>query len=324
MTFGNYALFYLFNGLLFYFHAQVIMPAARMGTIHGVWRLPVFIVLEVGCYIPIVLFVADFMNKNGLVTLFEPVQFTFKAYIYGAYRAVYFILFATGYYYILSYFRERKRAEEQEKERLLVIIENQRIYSDLIKSQHAQLKAQINPHFLFNTLNFIYTNTRKSAPEAAEAIMALSEMMRYSIEEVKNHAQSVLFGELEQVENLIKLHQIKAGYGLHISVSYSEAAAEAQVIPLLVMTLVENMFKHGELRQESHPALIELNCAAGVLYVETKNLIAMEQPHSSHHIGLRNIKKRLKSTYGDKAELHTFVTEDRYFHARLTIELNQP
>lgn len=322
-TFGNYALFYAFNILLFYFHALVVMPAAKMKSIQALWRLPLFISVEVALYIPFVLHTADFFNRIGWLTLIEPIQFTFRSHTNVAYRAIYFILFATGYDYILNYFKERKRAEEQEKERLLVIIENQRIYSDLIKSQHAHLKAQINPHFLFNTLNFIYTSTRKTAPEAAEAIMALSEMMRYSIEEVKDHAQSALSGELEQIENLIKLHQIKAGHSLHIALNYGEDVEQLQIIPLLIMTLVENMFKHGELRQAAHLASIDICCSSGILKVSTKNLIALRQAHTSHHIGLSNVKKRLKSAYGSKAALYTDVTEDHYFHATLTIELNQ-
>lgn len=322
-TFGNYALFYAFNIMLFYFHALVVMPAAKMKSIQALWRLPLFISLEVVLYIPLVLHTANFFNRYGYLELIEPIQFTFRAHTNVAYRAIYFILFATGYDYILNYFKERKRAEEQEKERLLVIIENQRIYSDLIKSQHAHLKAQINPHFLFNTLNFIYTSTRKTAPEAAEAIMALSEMMRYSIEEVKDHAQSALSGELEQVENLIKLHQIKAGHGLYISLNYTEDVEYVQVIPLLIMTLVENMFKHGELREANHPAGIDISCSGGLLQVSTKNLVNLQPAYASHHIGLNNVKKRLKSAYGNKAALHTAVTEDHYFHATLTIELNQ-
>lgn len=322
-TFGNYALFYLFNILLFYFHAQVVMPAAKMKTMQAIWRLPLFISIEVLVYIPIVLHTADFLNKNGVLTLIEPVQFTFRAHTNVAYRAVYFILFATGYYYILNYFKERKRAEEKEKERLMVIIENQRIYADLIKSQHAHLKAQINPHFLFNTLNFIYTNTRKTAPEAAEAIMALSEIMRYSIEEVKDHAQSALVEELEQVENLIKLHQIKANHGLNIALKYDEEELERiQIIPLLVMTLAENMFKHGELGQKDCPATIELSFSEGVLNIVTRNRVSLHQAHTSHHIGLSNVRKRLKSAYGKNARLDTFVTEDQYFHAQLVIELH--
>ncbi|MBC8985167.1 histidine kinase [Pedobacter sp. N36a] len=308
---GNYVFFYIFNILLFYFHAHFVMPGAKMKTVQALWRLPLLILIEVVVYICITANLANFFHRNGYITFLSPPQFSLDGYIGMSYRVIYFILFSSAYYYILGYFEERKRAEEKEKERLLVIIENQRIYADLIKSQHAHLKAQINPHFLFNTLNFIYTSTRKTTPEAAEAILALSEMMRYSIEEVSN-TNSPLIGELEQVENLIKLHKIKSHQELYIQMEYDEEVAELEIVPLLVMTLVENMFKHGDLLQQAHPAQLQLKYKNAVLKIETTNLISKNQMQPSHHIGLDNVKKRLKAAYGDQAVLHTLQQEQQF------------
>lgn len=320
--FGNYAFFYFFNITLFYFHAHFVMPAAKMKTVQAFWRLPLFIAIEVFLYITITLNITSFLQRNNYMTFQNPPYFGMDAYIGMSYRVIYFILFSSAYYYILKYFEERKRVEEKEKEKLLVIIENQRIYADLIKSQHAHLKAQINPHFLFNTLNFIYTSTRKTTPEAAEAILALSEMMRFSIEEI-SHSNAPLIGELEQVENLIKLHKIKSHQELFISLEYEEEVAELEIIPLLVMTLAENMFKHGDLMQEAYPAQLNLKFSEGHLRLETRNLINKTQTHPSHHIGLENVKKRLKATYGARAELHTFK-QDNQFRVSLEIDLNTP
>ncbi|WP_182953069.1 sensor histidine kinase [Pedobacter gandavensis] len=289
-----------------------------MKTVQALWRLPLFIALEVAVYVYFTLNLTDFLHRNGFLVFTNPPQLSLDAYLGTSYRVVYFILFSSAYYYILRYFEERKRAEEKEKERLLIIIENQRIYADLIKSQHAHLKAQINPHFLFNTLNFIYTSTRKAAPDAAEAIITLSEMMRYSIEEV-SHSTGPLIGELEQVENLIKLHKLKSHQQLFISLEYEDEVAELEIIPLLVMTLTENMFKHGDLLQEAHPAYLNLKYEEGVLRVETKNLINKNQLHPSHHIGLDNIKKRLKAAYGDHAALHTSKQDEQFI---LSLEIH--
>lgn len=318
-TLGNYVLFYFFNISLFYIHSYFIMPASKMKTRHAIWRLPLFIIIETGIYIPLVMGSATLLAAYAHLELMGPITFDFKTMANFAYRAIYFILFASAYYYILNYFTERKLAEEREKERLLVIIENQRINSDLMRSQHAHLKAQINPHFLFNTLNFIYTSTRKTSPEVSETIMALSEIMRYSIQEINNNSE--LMDELEQVENLIKLHQIKSGHTLYIDLNYSEESAQLQIIPLLILTLVENMFKHGDLRQAEHPGTIDLDYSEGVLHVTTKNLISASKSYASHHIGLENIKKRLKSSYGDKADIETETVDNQFFYVRLHILL---
>ncbi|WP_316748431.1 sensor histidine kinase [Pedobacter gandavensis] len=316
--FGVYAFFYFLNIIQFYVHAHFVMPAAKMKTIQALWRLPLLIAIEVLIYDCINLGITNFLYRNGYLIFKNAPDFSLDSYLSTSYRGVYFILFASAYYYILRYFEERKRAEEKEKERLLVIIENQRIHADLIKSQHAHLKAQINPHFLFNILNFIYTSTRKTAPDAAEAILALSEMMRYSIEEARK-ANTPLIGELEQVENLIKLHKIKSHKQLYISLEYDAEVEEVEIIPLLMMTLAENMFKHGDLLQEAHPAYLRLTYREGLLEVETNNLISKNQMHPSHHIGLDNVKKRLKAAYGTHATLQTAVVEEHFI---VSMEIN--
>lgn len=318
---GNYAIFFFFNIVLFYVHAHIFMPAAKMKTKHALWRMPLFIIIEVVIYIPITYGTVELMMKYGTLKLIGELHYDFRSLVNMSYRATYFILFSSGYYYIVSYFKERKLAEEREKEKLLVIIENQRIQADLIKSQHAHLKAQINPHFLFNTLNFIYTNTRKAAPEAAEAIMSLSEMMRYAMQEASDIDQTELMMELEQVENLIRLHQIKSERPLYIELEYDDETASMKIIPLLLLTLVENMFKHGDLHQKDHHAHIMLTSSGTILQIETKNLIsAMPNGHSSHHIGLDNMKKRLQTVYGENASLETHVDEDHCFYVRIDID----
>lgn len=322
-TFGNYTLFYVFNIILFYVHAHVAMPAAKLNTKQALWRMPLFVILEIVIYIPIVMLTAAFFVEYTSIQLSGPIIFDNKGYATVAYRATYFILFSSAYYYIVNYFKGIKLAEKLEKERLLIIIENQRIHSSLIKSQHAHLKAQINPHFLFNTLNFIYTNTRKTAPDAAEAIMALSEMMRYSIQEVNDSSFSSLDAEVEQVENLIKLHQIKSYSKLYIHFDYEYDRENIQIIPLVLISLVENIFKHGNLTQEDHHAYITINARDGKIKIQTKNLIANNPAYPSHHIGLDNTKKRLQATYGERATLETEIDAQQCFHVRLEIEQEQ-
>lgn len=321
-TFGNYAVYYVFNIASFYFHAHVVLPASRMKTRQALWRLPLLTMLEVLIYVPLVMGTADILSKYGDLTLINPITYNLKSYVNNAYRCIYFLFFASGYYFILNYIKERQLAEKREKEKLLVMLENQKISADLIRSQHAHLKAQINPHFLFNTLNFIYMNTRKKAPEAAEAIMALSEMMRYAIGEVGEDNRSLLADELIQVENLIHLHQLKSEQKLHIYLEYDDQAASHYFIPLVVLTLTENIFKHGDLMHEEHPALISIAANEETLRIETQNLIRKNPTtQTSHHIGLDNIKTRLQSAYGDKAYMEHYKDEANYFYVKLELAL---
>lgn len=320
---GNYVLFYVFNVCLFYFHAYVIMPRAKTTSRQGIWVLPLLVVLEIVGYVVLSVWTANFFYRYAGLNLISPATFTYTSVVTSAWRTIYFILFASGYYYLINYLKEKKTAQDAEKEKLLMIIENQRGQAELIKSQHAHLKAQINPHFLFNTLSFIYTNARKTAPEAAEAIITLSDMMRYAIQDDGERIFTDLFLEIEQIENLIKLHQIKADSGPYILLEYDQELKDIQIIPLVLITLVENVFKHGDLSQENHPALISINRAQHILIIETRNLIKINHLAVSHNIGLDNIKKRLEMVYGEKAFLQTGKDRNNHFNVLLSIELDE-
>lgn len=321
-TVGNYVLFYAFNIGLFYFHAYVIMPKAKSNTKHGIWALPLLIVLEVILFVPFSIVAAGLFHKYVGLILVSPATLNKTSIVTSVWRTIYFILFSSGYYYLVNYLKERKITQQAEKEKLLMIIENQNVQAELIKSQYARLKAQINPHFLFNTLSFIYASARKTAPEAAEAIITLSDMMRYSIQEDEEQLFTALILEIEQVENLIKLHQIKAEREPNIILEYDPDLSDTQIIPLILITLVENVFKHGDLSQETQPALVSINMAQNILIIETRNLVNVNGAVVSHNIGLDNIKKRLNMVYGDKAFLQTGKDRDNYFNVLLTIDLN--
>jgi len=318
---GNYLIFYVFNISLFYLHAHVILPKAHKNPNHTIWLLPTLILIEVIVYVPLTIISVAFFQKYAGLTVFTPAVIDKTSLGNGIWRIMYFILFSSGYYYLMNYLKERKITQQAEKERLLMIIENQNIQAELIKSQYAHLKAQINPHFLFNTLSFIYSNTRKIVPEAAEAIMALSEMMRYALQDDSEIIFTPLTQEIEQVENLIRLHQIKSENKLNIILKRDDDLDGIQIIPLILITLVENIFKHGDLLKEDTPAIISICSDGGTLIIETENFISTKAISTGHHIGLDNTRKRLNMIYGNKASLQMSQGTDNYFNVLLRIEL---
>lgn len=318
---GYYVVFYGFNISLFYFHAHFILPTARKKPEHTIWLLPLLILIEVAVYVPLTIGFVALLQEYADLEIFASTGFNKTSLGNGIWRTIYFILSSSGYYYLMNYLKERKNAQQAENERLMMIIENQHVQSELIKSQHAHLKAQINPHFLFNTLSFIYSNTRKVAPEAAEAIMALSEMMRYALQDDSEHTFTPLKLEIEQAENLVRLHQIKSENKLNIHFKCDDHLEDIQIIPLVLMTLVENMFKHGNLLKADSPALISIYSDGHTLIIETENLIDTQNTRTSHRIGLDNTKKRLDMAYGHKAVLSCHLGKDNYFNVSLRIDL---
>ncbi|WP_343521921.1 histidine kinase [Pedobacter sp.] len=311
---GTYIIFYSLNIATFYFHAHVVMFFALKKPSERWWKLPLFILLELVVYILLTVcldyILIHYTDYNG------PIKLVFNAAFFAApvYRAIYFMCFATSYYFLLNFLEERKKVENLEKQRLNNIIQ-------IAKSENAFLKAQIQPHLLFNTLDFIYQNAKDTSPVAAEAIHSLAEMMRYSVDSNMDKEFILLDEEINQVENLMNLHQLRKDHHIQLRFWYDDEIRQIKIIPLVLITLVENMFKHGELLTASHPAEVSLRVENNQLMIETSNLIRAVKDNSGLSSGLENIKKRLAYTYGKNAEFNYVTDAEQYFRVRLTIKL---
>lgn len=313
---NNYILYYSLNISLFYVHAHLVLTNALKNNKTVWWKIPLFIVFELICYLLITAcldyIVITYTNYTG------PRKLGFNLLFFAGpiYRAIYFMCFSTGYYFLLNFLKERRKTEDLEKQRLNNLIQ-------IARSENAFLKAQIQPHLLFNTLDFIYQNARESSPIAAETIHSLSEMMRYSVDSNKDRDFIPLSEEINQVENLINLHQLRKDHSIQIRFWYDEEIRNIKIIPLILITLVENMFKHGDLTKEIYPAEIKIANEGGKLIIETSNLIKEISNDSGLNSGLENIKKRLYYTYQDHASFSHFIDQNIYFKAILTIDLTQ-
>ena len=234
------------------------------------------------------------------------------------YRSLLYIGFATGYVYINRSFKNQKKVEALERQSLVMQIEKQGLENDLIQSQNNFLRSQINPHFLFNTLNFIYNDARKKAPMAADAIMNLAEMMRYALKRPEAAEMVPLSEEVEQIQHLINLHKLRTANGINLQLDVASDLFGLRFPPLILLTLVENIFKHGNVSHSTQPATIKIFYNDGKLNIITTNMIndAAGAKKESHNLGIDNINKRLKNFYEDgfvfkyyKDPLNRFITE---------------
>jgi len=311
-----YVLYYTLNITTFYIHAHVVLAIGLNKPKQTAWKLPLLLLVEIAAYFSISIcldyIIINYTNYTGSrrITL-DLVYFSAPLY-----RCVYFMCFSTGYYFLTRYIKERKKTEELEKQRLNNLIQ-------LAKSENAFLKAQIQPHLLFNTLDFIYQNARESSPVAAETILSLSEMMRYSVDNNKDKDFVLLAEEINQVENLINLHQLRQNHGIGLRFWYDDEIRHIKIIPMVLITLVENIFKHGDLLNETYPAEISIKAESNKLIIETTNLIKDTKDSSGLNSGLENIKKRLTYTYGKDAEFKYAVTDGNCFSVRLSIILRK-
>jgi two-component system, LytTR family, sensor kinase len=173
-SFWDSLVHYAINISLFYLHALVLLPYALQKDKPRYWLITLLVLGEIISYTAVIYSTGYVISLLFQVKLSRPLVFDYMLLLRSTWRAIYFMGFATGYYYLLSSLREKRRAEHTEKRQLLHIIETQKLQNELIKSQNAFLKAQINPHFLSNTLSFVYNSVRKTSDQAAEAIIALS------------------------------------------------------------------------------------------------------------------------------------------------------
>ncbi|MDB5285474.1 MAG: Histidine kinase [Mucilaginibacter sp.] len=321
----GHPLAYLFHYLLavcfFYVHAEVGLTWALKSRVNSFWKLPLFIAIEIVVYILVCYFV-DELLINTYIFKSDTHQLTFQDSLTNLYRCIYFMGFSTGYYFILRYNKEKMRTNELEKQRLTDIINLQKSEQELIKSQNAFLKAQINPHFLFNTLDFIYHNIGPSSQAAADAVIILSEIMRYAIDSDKIGDFIVLGDEIDQVVNLLYLRQMRTNFNLCFKFIYEDEVRTLKFIPLVLLTVVENIFKHGRLNVVGQEATVRLHIENNIFFIETDNLIDKEGQRLKSHIGLVNIAKRLRYTFDDKVNFTYYTSKDNHFKLSISLPVH--
>lgn len=197
--------------------------------------------------------------------------------------------------------------------------------SDEIIAQKTQaelnlLKSQVQPHFLFNTLNNIYYEAYLEAPRTAGLIEQLSNIMRYFVDESPKQVVSI-GTEIQFIENYIELEKIRIRYDIRIKFE-KHCDASLSIPPMLLMTFVENIFKHGIDKSSTDNRIdISLLQDDGRLIFTTENTMPQVPPHAaSTGFGIANLRKRLELLYKDDFELTTQNNGDIY-HARLNIPL---
>jgi LytS/YehU family sensor histidine kinase len=182
------------------------------------------------------------------------------------------------------------------------------------------LKAQINPHFLHNTLNFLYAKSLPYSAELSEGILTLSDIMRYALSQGnQKDGKALLKDEIEHVHNVIRINQLRYSNQLKVNFEMSGTINGAMIIPFVLITLVENAFKHGDLKNQDYPIDIKVKVEGSRLYFYCRNKKRSGPKQLSTGIGLENIKSRLVLSYGDK---YKFIVKDEpeFYTTELTID----
>jgi sensor histidine kinase YesM len=177
------------------------------------------------------------------------------------------------------------------------------------------LKAQINPHFLFNTLNNLYYLAYTKSSNTAEVIAKLSQMMRYMIYD-SNYAKVPLSKEIEYMENYISLERLRLNDQIPIEFTVTGDIDTCSISPFIFITFLENAFKHG-VSNNNPNAWVKVTVhvkGKECVYVVENSKINTAKPDAEEKsgIGLQNVTRRLELSYPERYELNVTDQPDRY------------
>lgn len=201
---------------------------------------------------------------------------------------------------------------------------NLQLLKEKTEAQLQLLTAQVHPHFLFNTLNNIYSQTQTESPKGSKMIMQLSDLLRYILSE-GNKQVVPLKKELQMLQDYINLEKIRYGNKLDLHVSLPEESGNLGIAPLLLLPFLENCFKHGASKFLKHP-WINLKIKLSGKILEMKLMNGKEIHHleerKSLGTGINNVKRRLELLYSNKHDLQ-ITDESDVFIVNLRLELDE-
>lgn len=224
----------------------------------------------------------------------------------GWFTTQYFLL-SFGYWYALD-----SVAKEKENKRMAIQLLEYKLL--LNKMELDFLRQQISPHFIYNVLNSVYSKVHKQSPGAAEIIMLLSEMMSYATGATKSNDELPLEEEIRNIDRFIELEKYR--YGDNLCINYQVTGSpdiEDQILPLVLLTFIENAFKYGDRNNLLRPIVIKINIDEDKLTFYCKNVFQQASiSRKSNKIGIANTQKRLELKYPGRYFLSNEMKGDEY------------
>lgn len=224
------------------------------------------------------------------------------------------MLFGAGFLLMLRYVKQWYMKEQR----------NLQLQKENTESRLKLLTAQVHPHFLFNTLNNIFSQTQTESPKGSKMIMELSDMLRYILAE-GGKTLVPLQKELAMIQDYINLERIRYGNKLDVHLSMPTDTGYLQIAPLLLLPFVENCFKHGASRFLVAPWInlkIEINGRRLTMKLMNGKESGQQDSQTRSGTGINNVQQRLQLLYPGKHELK-IIDQTEVFVVNLSLELTE-
>lgn len=291
---------------LFVSHAYktlFIKPDTFSKTLSRIWVRAFFDALMISVLLVLLLFLPyAFVDFQSIFTQEVIIGFFGQIMNLGRYVIVWIII-----YYLYHILKKNSEITEQK-----LLLEN------LAKSAELELlKTQLNPHFLFNALNSIKALVLIDQEKARDAIIKLSELLRFTL----NYEKAPLIALNEEINEVVKyleLEQIRFGKRLDVKISLQEETLEVKVPPAMILTLAENAIKHGiNQLPDGGQILIESKLRGKLLMIEVRNSGQLKDSFNLG-IGLNNLQKRLQKLFSDQASFVLDAASDSQVIAKIS------
>jgi two-component system, LytTR family, sensor kinase len=247
--------------------------------------LPVLLLISLVCQALL------WLSMVYVVRLYTLEQTTFSAYWAYVFYGFIILLLWSAIYLALSLFRQRQQQE----------VDKWKLEAALKEAELQALKAQINPHFVFNSLNNIRSMIAEDQEQARHMVTHLSELLRYCLQHASRERVPLSL-ELEVVESYLKLEAVQLEERLQYELHVAPEALEAELPPMALQLLVENAIKHGvSSLPQGGTVVVVAEVQDGQLQVKVSNTGQLTAEHQSHGLGIgfRNVSERLRMLFGE-------------------------
>lgn len=237
--------------------------------------------------------VLTYRNGDGSKMFTEIPQYVFRA----VFTSGFFIVVSSLVKFAVDWFGNERVQRQLESER---------------KDMELQfLKSQLNPHFLFNSLNNIYSLAYQKSDKTADAVLKLSEIMRYMIYE-SNDSWVSLSKEIEYVKSYVELQRLRFKDGAAVELNIQGEIDDQPIVPLILISFVENAFKHGVANDYKDPIKINLIANQKILHFSITNKKNNYNKDEVGGVGLNNVERRLQLLYPERYKLNIVNTATHY------------
>ena len=311
MSCWSYFPFYVLHILLFYSYASFCLYLVRNKRQWWFYLIPLAIVLMIlhQCLIlSVEIGLSHFHLSDGTFV------FTIKGLAGSVWRGIYFLLLSSCYCMIIYIIEKNNQVNQLE-------LKNLEAEKDRYKLENAYLLVQMNPHLLFNSLSFIYNSVRKVSPEAAKGVVILSDIMRHVLSGPDENGLILIDNEIDHINKLIEISRLRFQNGFYLSFNVKGVWDNVKIPPLILVTFVENLLKHGDLTESQCPGVISLEVNPENILFSTQNLIKKTDLSYSTRIGIKNAKLRLDSYFGQEKYQLDFRKTVNNYNIMLNIKL---